>query len=180
MLSLAILLPAVAGYFAMGPTFEALVVPTAYRGEFGPIALALAPGLLCYGALVVAVNPVFQLAGRTWPVTVAAVIALLTDLCLLAFTAANASVVSLAQAYSLSLVVAAVVSTVVAFRRPAMRPNLRGRGRRDDLRRHSARLRRRRPAQNGVRQVAQLPRTLESRDLSAPVAALCGARKEST
>jgi len=124
-LSLAILLPAVAGYFAMVPTFEALVVPTAYRGEFGPIALALAPGLLCYGALVVAVNPVFQLAGRTWPVTVAAVIALLTDLCLLAFTDANASVVSLAQAYSLSLVVAAVVSTVVAFRRPAMRPNLR-------------------------------------------------------
>jgi heme A synthase len=58
-------------------------------------------------------------------VTVAAVIALLTDLCLLAFTDANASVVSLAQAYSLSLVVAAVVSTVVAFRRPAMRPNLR-------------------------------------------------------
>jgi hypothetical protein len=56
---------------------------------------------------------------------VAAVIALLTDLGLLAFTNANASVVSLARAYSLSLVVAAVVSTVVAFRRPVMRPNLR-------------------------------------------------------
>ena len=125
MLSLAILLPAVAGYFAMGPTFEALVVPSAYRGEFTHISLALAPGLLCYGALSVAVNPVFQLVGKTWPVTVAAVIALATDLCLLAFTNANASVNSLARAYSLSLIVAAVVSTAVAFRRPQMRPNLR-------------------------------------------------------
>jgi heme A synthase len=71
------------------------------------------------------VNPVFQLVGKTWPVTVAAVIALATDLCLLAFTDANASVDSLARAYSLSLVVAALVSTAVAFRRPEMRPNLR-------------------------------------------------------
>ena len=52
-------------------------------------------------------------------------IALLTDLSLLAFTNANASVDSLARAYSLSLIVAALVSTAVAFRRPEMRPNLR-------------------------------------------------------
>ena len=124
-LSLAILLPAVAGYYAMGPTFEALVVPAAYRGDFGRISLALAPGLLCYGAMVVAVNPVFQLVKKTWPVTVAAVIALATDLALLAFTDADSSVDSLARAYSWSLMVAAVVSTAAAFRRPAMRPNLR-------------------------------------------------------
>ena len=190
-LSLAILLPAVAGYFAMGPTFEALVVPSAYRGEFGPIALALAPGLLCYGTLVVAVNPVFQLAGKTWPVTVAAVIALLTDLCLLAFTNANASVV-LAGARLFAEPRrrragfdrrrlpapgdapesarprdrgrrrrrdgrrrAAVQRAVVARRR---RPG-RDRGRRRDLRRDSARLRRRGPAQDVRRQAAQLPRT---------------------
>ena len=124
-LSLAILLPAVAGYFALGPTFEALVVPSAYRGDFTRISLALAPGLLAYGCLIVAVNPVFQLVKKTWPVTVAAVIALATDLALLAFTDANASVDSLAAAYSVSLVVAALVSSAIAFRRPAMRPKLR-------------------------------------------------------
>ena len=67
----------------------------------------------------VAVNPVFQLVGKTWPVTVAAVIALATD------PVMGGGVNSLARAYSLSLIVAAVVSTAVAFRRPGMRPNLR-------------------------------------------------------
>jgi len=124
-LSLAILLPAVAGYFALGPTFEALIVPSAYRGEFTRISLALAPGLLCYGGLTVAVNPVFQLAKKTWPVTAAAAIALAVDLALLAFTDVGASVGGLARAYSLSLVVAALISAAIAFRRPAMRPNLR-------------------------------------------------------
>jgi O-antigen/teichoic acid export membrane protein len=123
-LALAAFLPVAAGYFALGPTFEQLIVPQAYRGDFARISLALAPGLICYGAIVIAVHPVFQLAQRTWPVTAAALLALVVDAALLIFGGAGASVEGLAHAYSASLVVAAVAAGAMAFRRKAVRPSL--------------------------------------------------------
>ena len=121
-LSLAVFLPIAVGYFALGPTFERLIVPVAYRGEFSRLSLALAPGLLCYGGLIIAVNPVFQLAQRTWPVTAGAALALLTDFALLVFGDAGRSVEGLAHAYSISLMVAGGVGVTAAFRRKAVRP----------------------------------------------------------
>ena len=50
-------------------------------------------------------NPVFQLAKRTWPVTIAALIALATDLALLHFGGASRSTDGLSRAYSISLAV---------------------------------------------------------------------------
>jgi len=124
-LSLAAFLPVAAGYFAMGPTFERLIVPAAYRGEFWRLGIALAPGLVCYGVIVIAVNPVFQLAQRTWPATAAAALALATDIALLVFGDAGASVEGLARAYSISVAVAAVAATAFAFRDRAVRPRMR-------------------------------------------------------
>ncbi len=121
-LSLAAFLPIAVGYFALGPTFERLIVPAAYRGDFSRLSLALAPGLICYGGLIIAVHPVYQLAQRTWPVTAAAAMALTTDLALLIFGGAGASVDGLARAYSISLMVAAVAGATMAFRRKAVRP----------------------------------------------------------
>jgi O-antigen/teichoic acid export membrane protein len=123
-LALAAFLPVAAGYFALGPTFEQLIVPQAYRGEFARLSLALAPGLICYGGIVIAVHPVFQLAQRTWPVTAAALLALATDAALLLFSDAGASVEGLAHAYSASLVVAAIAAAAMAFRRKSVRPSL--------------------------------------------------------
>ena len=124
-LSLAAFLPIAAGYFALLPTFERLIVPASYRGDFMRITLQLAPGLLCYGALVIAVNPVFQLAQKTWPVTAAALLALGVDIALVATGGAGAGVDGLARAYSLSLMAAAAAGVVAAFRNKAVRPKMR-------------------------------------------------------
>ncbi len=123
-LALAAFLPVAAGYFALGPTFEQLIVPQAYRGDFAKLSLALAPGLICYGGIVIAVHPVFQLAQRTWPVTAAPLLALAVDAALLLFGGAGDSVEGLARAYSASLVVAAIAAAAMAFRRKAVRPSL--------------------------------------------------------
>ena len=124
-LSLAAFLPIAAGYFALGPTFERLIVPASYHGDFTRITLQLAPGLIGYGVLVIAVNPVFQLAQKTWPVTAAALLALGLDIALVATGSAGAGVDGLARAYSLSLLAAAAAGVAAAFRNKAVRPRQR-------------------------------------------------------
>ena len=123
--ALAALAPLAGGYMAMAPTFEALIVPTAYRGDFARLTLVVAPGFLAYCTILAALNPVFQLAKRTWPVTLAALAALATDLALLRFTDAAASIDGLAAANSISLVVGLAIAAAMALRRKASRPRLR-------------------------------------------------------
>ena len=92
----ALLAPLAAGYMAMAPTFEALLAPSAYRGDFARLSLELAPGFVAWCAISSMLNPVFQLAKRTWPLTIAALIALATDLALLHFGGAARSTDALA------------------------------------------------------------------------------------
>ena len=124
-LALALLAPLAGGYMAMAPTFEALLVPSAYRGEFARLTLFVAPGFLAYCVISSALNPVFQLAKRTWPVTLASFVALATDLALLRFAGMAASVDSLALANAISLGVGFVVAAAIALREPASRPRAR-------------------------------------------------------
>jgi len=121
----ALLAPLAAGYMAMAPTFEALLVPSAYRGDFARLSLELAPGFFAWCAISSMLNPVFQLAKRTWPLTIAALIALATDLALLHFGGAARSTDALARAYSISLAVGFAVSLMIASRNPAVRPKAR-------------------------------------------------------
>ncbi len=121
----ALLAPTAAGYMAMAPTFEALLVPMAYRGDFARLTLELAPGLIALCGIASMLNPVFQLAKRTWPLTIAALIALATDLILLRFDGAAKSTDSLSRAYSISLGVGFLVNAAIAFRNPNVRPKLR-------------------------------------------------------
>ena len=86
-LVLALLAPMTAGYMAMMPTFEALMVPHAYRGEFARLSLELAPGLFAYCFISAGLGAVFQLQKRTWPLTAAAIIGLAADFALLGFGA---------------------------------------------------------------------------------------------
>ena len=123
-LVLAVLVPVAVGYLIMAPTFEALVVPEAYRGKFVHVTWAFGPGMVTYCALLAAINPVFQLAKRTWLITLAAGTAIVADLGMLVFADAGASIEGLARAYSVSLCVACAVSTSIAFRNPAVRPRL--------------------------------------------------------
>ena len=121
----ALLAPLTAGYVVMAPTFEALLVPTAYRGEFGRLTIELAPGFLAFCAISSGLNPVFQLARRTWPVTIAALSALAVDLALLQFGDASRSVDGLARAASISLGVGFLVGAGLAFGNAGVRPRLR-------------------------------------------------------
>jgi O-antigen/teichoic acid export membrane protein len=123
--ALAILAPLAGGYMAMAPTFEALVVPSAYRGDFARLTLIVAPGFLAYCTILAAFNPVFQLAKRTWPVTLAAFAALATDLALLRFTDAAASTDGLALANAISLGVGLCFAGAMALRQRGSRPRLR-------------------------------------------------------
>ena len=121
----ALLAPLAAGYMAMAPTFGALLAPSAYRGDFARLSLELAPGFVAWCAISSMLNPVFQLAKRTWPLTIAASIALATDLALLHFGGAAQSMDGLARAYSISLAVGFAVSLMIASRNPAVRPKAR-------------------------------------------------------
>ena len=120
-LMLALLAPLTAGYMAMAPTFEALVVPTAYRGEYARLTLELAPGFLFFCLISSGLNPVFQLAKRTWPVTVAALGALATNFALLQFGGAASSVDALAKAYSVSIFVGFLIAVGLSLRHSNIR-----------------------------------------------------------
>ena len=80
----AILLPALAGVWLVLPSFEALIVPSEFRGAFAKALSLLMPGLVAYGLMTFALAPAFQIARRTWPVIAAAGVACLADVILLA------------------------------------------------------------------------------------------------
>ncbi len=124
-LVLALLIPMAAGYMSLAPILEALVVPAAYRGDFASLSVELAPGFLAFYAIASTLNPVFQLAKRTWPLTLAALAALATDLILLKFSGASQDIHALARAYSISLCVGYGASALLALRNAAVRPPLR-------------------------------------------------------
>lgn len=121
----ALLAPLAVGYMVMQPTFEALLVPQAYRGDFARLSLWLTPGFFAFCALYSACNPVFQLEKTTWPLTLAAAVAIACDLTLVMFAPFNASIDGLAQAHAISLVVGFLAAAIPALRRTAMRPRLR-------------------------------------------------------
>jgi O-antigen/teichoic acid export membrane protein len=121
----ALLAPFTVGYAVMAPTFEALLVPAAYRGDFARLSFEHAPGFFALFATIAGVNPIFQLRNKTWLVTLAALSALATDLVLLNFTSLGGSVDGLAIAYSASLVVSLLVTLVVGFSIWSVRPRLR-------------------------------------------------------
>ena len=121
----AVLAPLTVGYAVMQPTFEALLVPHAFRGDFARLSLSLTPGFFAFCALYAAFNPVFQLEKTTWPLTLAALAAISCDLALLTLTPLNASVDGLAQAHAISLCVGLIAAAIPALRRKAMRPRVR-------------------------------------------------------
>jgi O-antigen/teichoic acid export membrane protein len=101
------------------------VVPEAYRGDFARLTFALAPGLFAFSAVHSMFSHIFQLAKRTWPLTLAALAALGADVILLRWGGAEASVDGLAWAYTASLTVGLVVAMVQAMREAKVWPPFR-------------------------------------------------------
>jgi O-antigen/teichoic acid export membrane protein len=122
---LALMIPLAVGYCVMMPTFQALVVPPAFRGDFIALSLRLTPGFLAFCIICSVLNPVFQLAQRTLPLTIAAFIALGCDLILLRLPLFSGDASGLALAHSASLVVGCAAAAMLAMRRASVRPSLR-------------------------------------------------------
>jgi O-antigen/teichoic acid export membrane protein len=79
----AVILPACAGIWLILPSFQALIVPEAFRGPFAIYLTAMLPGLLAYVLLQFALAPIFQIGKRTAPMIVSALSACAADLVLI-------------------------------------------------------------------------------------------------
>jgi O-antigen/teichoic acid export membrane protein len=102
------------------PSFEALLVPEAFRGSFAGYMALLIPALLALALVQYAVHPVFQLRTATGPVTAAALVALVVNAGLLPVLAARFGPLGVAAAQAGGFVVAALVLVALAARTTAL------------------------------------------------------------
>ena len=123
--ALALIAPVAVGYMVMAPTFEALIVPKAFRGEYAILARDLAPGFLAYCGVYAICNPLFQLARRTWPIALAALAAFVADLVLTALPRFSSDIEGLAQAHSASLILGFAAAACLAMRQTRGKPRWR-------------------------------------------------------
>jgi O-antigen/teichoic acid export membrane protein len=100
MIVLAIILPTGVGLWLVMPSFEALIVPEAFRGPFARYLTTMLPGLVAYVILQYTISPIFQIAKRTSPMIVAALAACLADGLLIALLPRGGDGFSLALAQS--------------------------------------------------------------------------------
>lgn len=124
-IAIAVIAPVAMGYMAMAPTFEALIVPAAYHGEYATLSRELAPGFLAYCGIYAVCAPVFQLARRTWPATIAALGAFALDIALAFAPPFSHDLEGLAKAHSASLIFAFGIAAGLAMRQHDARPRWR-------------------------------------------------------
>jgi len=110
----AVILPACAGVWLILPSFQALVIPAAFRGPFAVYLTAMLPGLLCYVLLQFAVAPIFQIGKRTAPMIASALSACAADVVLLVALPRGSDGYWLALAQSGALIVGLIVGLALA------------------------------------------------------------------
>jgi O-antigen/teichoic acid export membrane protein len=118
----ALLLPLAAGFWLVLPSFEALFVPTEYRGAFAAYSNLLIPALLAFALIQYALNPVFQLERRTGPVVLAALAALVINAALVAALPRIMGPLGVAVAQLGGLAVALLLFAALALRVGGVRP----------------------------------------------------------
>jgi O-antigen/teichoic acid export membrane protein len=122
---LAALCPLAAGYLALMPAFEALLVGEGFRGAYARYSWILVPGLLAFGLVQYALNPLFQLGRRTGPALLVALAAPVVTGALLLGLPSRLGPSVLAGAHAAGLVAAFLVALVMAARATGARPPLR-------------------------------------------------------
>jgi O-antigen/teichoic acid export membrane protein len=123
-LVLAAVLAVATGYWLVLPSFEALLVPEAFRGAFAAATTILLPGLVCFALVQAAVTPVFQLKQQTWPVVLAALAGLLTN-AILSWKLTATDIQTYAAIQAVSYAVAFGVAVVLSIRIMKVLPRLR-------------------------------------------------------
>jgi O-antigen/teichoic acid export membrane protein len=115
----AVIAPTCAGVWLILPSFQALIVPAAFRGPFAIYLTAMLPGLMCFVLLLFAVAPIFQIGKRTAPMIATALTACAADAVLLAVIPRSADGYWLALAQSGALIAGLFVGlTLAAMTRP--------------------------------------------------------------
>jgi O-antigen/teichoic acid export membrane protein len=110
----AVVLPTCVGCWLVLPSFEALVVPAAFRGPFALYLGLLLPGLCAVALVQYAINPIFLITKRTLPLIAAAAIACIVDVCLVAVLPHGADASSFAVAQSAAFIVGAIALLLIA------------------------------------------------------------------
>jgi O-antigen/teichoic acid export membrane protein len=110
----AVILPTTIGLWLALPSFQALIVPEAFRGPFAVYLAAMLPGLFCYALLQYAVAPIFQIGKRTAPMIASALSACAADMVLLVVLPRSADGYWLAMAQSGALIVGLTVGLALA------------------------------------------------------------------
>lgn len=116
---IAVVLPACTGLWLILPSLEQVIVPAAYRGPFGNLLTLMMGGLFSSALIQYGLNPIFQIAKRTFPVIGAAAVGCVTDVILLLVLPRTADASSLAVAQTGAFVAALLALIVVAsFSKP--------------------------------------------------------------
>jgi O-antigen/teichoic acid export membrane protein len=122
---LAVILPTGAGLWLALPSFQALIVPESFRGPFAYYLTVMLPGLVAYATMQYTISPIFQIAKRTTPMILVALIACAADALLIFLLPRGVDGFSLALAQSGAQVVglSAAILFVLALRPqwPALR-----------------------------------------------------------
>lgn len=118
----AILAPACVGLWLTLPSVETLIVPSEFRGPFARFLALMLPGLFCLGLAQFALNAVFQIARKTWPMAAGAAAACLGDAVFLWFGPRGGDAAYLAIAQSFGFLVGLLALMVFALAAKARFP----------------------------------------------------------
>jgi O-antigen/teichoic acid export membrane protein len=110
----AVVLATCVGCWLVLPSFEALIVPAAFRGPFALYLGLLLPGLCAVALVQYAINPMFLITKRTFPLIAAAGIACIVDVALLAVLPHGTDASSFAVAQSAAYIVGAIALLLIA------------------------------------------------------------------
>jgi O-antigen/teichoic acid export membrane protein len=117
----ALLLPLAAGFWAVLPAFEALLVPQAFRGAFSAYTTLLIPAFVAFALIQYALNPAFQLRTRTAPAVLAAFAGLAVNAALLPILPNVMGPTGIAAAQLAGLVLGAILLGALAVRSGGLR-----------------------------------------------------------
>jgi O-antigen/teichoic acid export membrane protein len=111
---IAVMVPACTGIWLVLPSIQEVIVPQEFRGPFGDLLDLMLPGLFCSAMILFGLNPMFQIAKRTWPLIGAALAGCIADPLILLALPRDLGANSLAIAQSGAFAVALVTLTAVA------------------------------------------------------------------
>jgi O-antigen/teichoic acid export membrane protein len=104
--------------------FEALIVPQQFRGPFAAYTTILIPAMVCYALVHYALNQVFQIQKRTWPLILTGLVALAVNYLFARLAAPALGPHGFAWAqlagYGAALLLIAVASYLMSSVRPAL------------------------------------------------------------